>query len=583
MPTNFSFLQHEFAPMYENARRAEQHVYTDPMYCAILCRKSLEELVKWLYDNDQDLELPYDTTLNSLMHEQSFVNVIPQSLLRNTHLLRKIGNNAVHGNQKVSQGDALSALRILFDFSIWVVRVYSSSQTPVATFNDAILIAGTPVSRSRKETEELQQQHEDTRQQLERANKELKQNEQLMLELQARLEAVHAVKTANKESVTVHISLGEAETRKLYIDTLLKEAGWDITAAGCAEYPVKGMPDGDGRADYVLWDDDGKPLAVIEAKRTTVDAGNGKRQAELYANCLQQMTGQRPIIFYTNGFETHIWDDAAGYPDRRVHGFYSKDELQLAVNRRTLRQPLAKQVTDKDIAGHYYQKEAITAVSERLETRARGALLVMATGTGKTRTAIALTDLLTKAGWAKKILFLADRNALVTQAKKNFNKFLPNLTAIDLTKEAEDTASRIVFSTYPTMMNRIDSVKSDGHRYYGVGHFDVVIIDEAHRSVYQKYRAIFDYFDAIYIGLTATPKAESDKDTYEIFGLEPHNPTYAYELTQAVSDKFLTPPKAIAIPLKFPRRGIVYDDLSDAEKAEYEQEFLDNFGTIPAR
>ena len=584
MKSNFSFLQHEFEPMFENAQRAEEHVFTDPMYCAILCRKSLEEFVKWLYDNDKDLEIPFDTTLNSLMHEQSFTSIIPPTLLRNTHLLRKIGNNAVHSTQKTTQSEALNAVRILFDFSLWVVRIYSSTQTPVVTFNESILPTGTAITRSSKAVETLQQEYEDTKQQLERANKELKQNEELRLDMEARLMAVHAIKTANQDTATnVILSINEAETRKLYIDTLLKEAGWDINLPGCMEFPLVGMPEkaGSGRADYVLWDDDGKPLAVIEAKRTTVDAERGKQQAEIYAQCLQQMTGQRPVLFYTNGFETHIWDDAAGYPPRQVHGFYSKEELQLVVNRRTLRKNLSTVSTGNNIAGHYFQIEAITAVAERLQAKYRGALLVMATGTGKTRTAIALTDLLTKAGWAKKILFLADRNALVTQAKKNFNKFLPNLTAIDLTKEAEDTASRLVFSTYPTIMNRIDSVKSDGHRYYGVGHFDVVFIDEAHRSIYQKYKAIFEYFDAIFIGLTATPKADADKDTYDLFGLEPHHPTYAYELNKAVADKFLTPPKSIAIPLKFPRQGIIYNELSEAEKAEYEKEFLDNFGTVP--
>lgn len=583
MPSNFSFLQHEFAPIYDDVHRAEQHVFTDPMISAILSRKGLEGLVKWLYDNDKDLELPYDTTLNSLMHEQTFQQVIPPTLLRNINLLRKIGNNAVHSSQKTTNTESLSALRILFDFSLWVVRIYSTTQTPVATFDESILPTGSPVKRNRAETEILQQQYEDTRQQLERANKELKHNENLMRELQARLDAVHVVKESHKETVAQPASITEVETRKLYIDTLLKEAGWDTTLPGIVEYPVKGMPEntGDGKADYVLWGDDGKPLAVIEAKRTTVDARKGQRQAELYARCLEQMTGQRPIIFYTNGFETHIWDDAAGYPPRLIHGFYSKDELQLAINRRTLRQPLTKFPSNKEIAGYYYQQLAITAVSERLQAKNRGALLVMATGTGKTRTAIALVDLLTKAGWAKKILFLADRNALVTQAKKNFNKHLPNLTAIDLTKEEDDTASRIVFSTYPTMMNRIDSVKSEGHRYYGVGHFDLVIIDEAHRSVYQKYRAIFEYFDAVYIGLTATPKADSDKDTYELFGLEPHNPTYAYELTQAVGDGYLNEPKTLKVPLKFPRLGVKYDDLSEEEKAEYEKEFLENFGAVP--
>jgi type I restriction enzyme R subunit len=582
MPTNFAFLQHEFPLVYEYVCKAEEHVFTDPMISAILCRKGLEGLVKWLYDNDRDLELPYDTTLNSLMHEQSFQQVIPPSLLRKIHLLRKTGNIAVHSTQKTTSAESLSALSILFDFSLWVVRIYSTTQTPVTAFDESILPTGNPIKRTRAQMEALQQQYEDTRQQLERANKELKHNEALMQALQARLDAVHAIKQAHKDIVIPTSSITEAQTRSLYIDTLLKEAGWDTTLPGVAEYPVVGMPGGHGRADYVLWGDDGKPLAVVEAKRATANVHNAERQAQLYADCLEQMTGQRPIIYYTNGFETYMWDDVAGYPPRTVHGFYSKEELQVAINRRTLRQPLTAQPADTGIAGYYYQQLAIKAVAERLQARHRGALLVMATGTGKTRTAIALVNLLTKAGWAKKVLFLADRNALVTQAKRNFNALLPNLTAIDLTREDEDTASRIVFSTYPTIMNRIDSVKGGGgHRYYGVGHFDVVIVDEAHRSVYQKYRAIFNYFDAIYIGLTATPKADTDKDTYEIFGLESHIPTYAYELGEAIADGYLTEPKTLKVPLKFPRTGMKYDDLSEEEKAEYEKEFLENFGAVP--
>ena len=251
------------------------------------------------------------------------------------------------------------------------------------------------------------------------------------------------------------------------------------------------------------------------------DARKGKHQAELYANCLEQMTGQRPVIFYSNGFEAHIWDDQF-YPEREVQGFYSKDELQLMVARRVSRTYLRSFKVNTEILGRAYQLEAIKRVAENFAStlnigknapgnnkssnlcgRARQSLLVMATGSGKTRTAAALVDMLTKCNWAKRVLFLADRNALVTQAKNAFNEYLPNLSAIDLTKEKEDNGTRLVFSTYPSMMNRIDNVLDD-ERFYGVGHFDLIIIDEAHRSVYQKYKAIFAYFDALLIGLTAT-------------------------------------------------------------------------------
>lgn len=567
--------------MLETAMEAEQHIYTAPMYSAILSRKSLEEFVRWIYDNDKDVKLPYDTTLNSLLHEQTFKDVIPPTLWNNINVLRKIGNNAVHTNEKTDTKKSLAAVKYLFDFSLWVVRIYSRNQTPVVHFDEALIPLADKKDKSKDEIVRLATQYEESQKELQRANEELLRSTERLAALQLKLDEVHQIKQENK-FISVPISISEKETRLIYIDELLREAGWNPEALNTSEYEVHGMPNnrGVGFIDYVLWGDDGKPLAVVEAKKTLVDPHAGQHQAELYADCLEKKFGQRPIIFYTNGFDTFIWDDTF-YPPRQVQGFYTKEELLLLINRRSTRKPLSEQLINDDIAGRHYQKIAIKRVCEALEKKARGVLLVMATGSGKTRTAAAIVDLLTKANWAKKILFLADRNALVTQAKNAFNQYLPNITSIDLTKESEDTSSRIVFSTYPTMMNRIDTAKTEGHRYYGAGHFDVVIIDEAHRSVYQKYRAIFEYFDALLIGLTATPKADADKDTYGLFGLEPHNPTFAYELNEAVEEKHLVPPKNYPLQLKFPRQGIKYDDLTDEEKAEYEQEFLDSYGYIP--
>lgn len=580
MTTNFSFLNHEFASLLETAAEAESQVYAAPMYSAILSRKSLEELVRWIYDNDKDVQLPYDTTLSSLLHEETFKAVIPSTLWNNINVLRKIGNNAAHTSERTDAKKSLAAVKYLFDFALWTVRIYSRNQTPVVSFDESLVPNIQKNDRSKEEILRIATQFEESQNELKRASEELLRNQQLLQELQQRLAFVHEIKQENK-SLSVPVSISERETRLIYIDELLREAGWNPEAENVAEYKVHGMPvnNGIGYVDYVLWGDDGKPLAVVEAKKTLANPHEGQHQAELYANCLEQKFGQRPIIFYTNGFDTFIWDNF--YPPRQIQGFYTKDELTLLINRRGARKDLTEQPINKEIAGRYYQETAITRVAEALQEGRRGALLVMATGSGKTRTAAAIVDLLTKANWAKKILFLADRNALVTQAKNAFNQYLPNLTAIDLTKEKEDTSSRIVFSTYPTMMNRIDTAKTEGHRYYGVGHFDIVIIDEAHRSIYQKYKSIFKYFDAILIGLTATPKADADKDTYELFGLEPHNPTYAYELSQAVTDNFLKPPKVYPIPLRFPRSGIKYNELSDEEKAEYEQEFAQTYGYVP--
>lgn len=585
MNSNFNFLQQEFVPLAETAQRAEAQVHIDPMYCAILCRKSLEEFVRWLYDNDTDLTIPSDTTLNSLLHEPSFQALVPKSLFIGANLLRKIGNNAAHSSAATTVRESLTALKALHDFALWVVRLYSRSQTPVHDFDESLLPTGSPVERTRRQMEALAAEHTETKAKLQRANDELLQNAERLAVLERRLASVQETKKHNFAllgATQPTLSLTEAETRSLYIDVMLKEAGWDIAEDNVREFSLLHVsdPESSRYADYVLWGDDGKPLAVVEAKRTLESAYKGKRQAEIYANALEEMYGQRPIIFYSNGYDTQLWDDTF-YPPRTVHGFYSKEELQRLINRRSLRKNLAAQELNKGIAGRYYQEEAIRRVSEDLEAGRRGALLVMATGSGKTRTAAALVDMLTKASWAKRILFLADRNALVTQAKNNFNSYLPHLTAIDLTKEDPDTASRIVFSTYPTIMNRIDQTKVEGERYFGVGHFDVVIIDEAHRSVYEKYRAVFDYFDAIFIGLTATPKADTDRDTYELFGLEADNPTYAYELDKAVSDGYLRPPIGMPVPLKFPRQGVKYNELSEEEKKKYEREFLENFGAVP--
>ena len=197
MNSNFSFLDKEFDWLLNTAQQAERHVHTDPMYCAILCRKSLEEFIKWLYDHDEDLEIPPDTTLNSLMHEQSFKNLVPPTLFRNINLVRKIGNNAIHTSQRTEKRDALASLKILHDFALWVVRLYSRAQTPVIAFDESLLPGGEPVERTRVQMQELSIQHKDVQQQLKRANEELQRNEQLAKQLQKKLETIHQVKQQN--------------------------------------------------------------------------------------------------------------------------------------------------------------------------------------------------------------------------------------------------------------------------------------------------------------------------------------------------------------------------------------------------
>jgi type I restriction enzyme R subunit len=565
MDTNFSYIPAQWSIFAETAIEAEQQVYKAPLYTAMLCRKSLEEWVRWMYEHDEDLTLPYDTSLNTLIHQQQFKDLVAPSQFNQINLIRKMGNTAVHTNSKLKSTEALYCVQLLHGFIGWVVRIYSEGEIEVPEFNENLVPKESGKDKTKEELRKLETAFDAAQSELKKLTEELAE--------------IKAIKDQNKEFIPPPHDPHEALTREIYINILLRESGWDPYGTNVPEYPVKGMPrvdgnESDGYVDYVLWGDDGLPLAVVEAKRTSRDPRVGQNQAKLYADCLEKEFSQRPVIFYTNGFETWIWDDT-NYPPRRIFGFYTKDELQTLVNRRHLKKPLSSAEINNEIADRYYQKEAIRSVDGVLETGHREALLVMATGSGKTRVAAAIIDQLSKANWVKRVLFLADRNALIHQAKVNLNNYLPQLPAVDLTKEKEDESSRIVFSTYQTLINMIDGEFDEDDRFYSVGHFDLIIFDEIHRSVYNRYKHIFKYFDGIKLGLTATPKAEGDRDTYQLFELEPNNPTYAYELEQAVNDKFLVPPKAISVPIKFQRKGIKYAELNEEEKIKYEEEFTD--------
>lgn len=376
----------------------------------------------------------------------------------------------------------------------------------------------------------------------------------------------------------------EQETRKQYIDAMLRDAGWRLGADWLEEVELQGMPNQAqvGFADYVLYGDNGKPLAVIEAKRTSVDPAKGRQQAKLYADLLEKQYGRRPVVFLTNGFETYLQDNQ--YPERQVAALYSKRDLEKLFNLRRMRQPLTDIQVDKNIAGRYYQEGAIKAVCHAFDTKnRRKALLVMATGSGKTRTAVALCKVLLERGWVKNILFLADRTSLVTQAKRSFVNLLPDLSVTNLCEEKDNTAAHCVFSTYQTMLGCIDTVTDEQGKLFTCGHFDLLICDEAHRSIYNKYRDIFRYFDAPLVGLTATPKDEIDKNTYAIFDLEKGMPTYGYELAQAVKDGYLVDFLSVETKLKFLEEGITYDQLSEEDKAAYEDTFTDENGELPEK
>lgn len=389
------------------------------------------------------------------------------------------------------------------------------------------------------------------------------------------------VATVRAERVAADpLTFDEAETRVYLIDLRLREAGWPVDSDTVREIPLKLADGSTGRADYVFWSVDGLPLAVIEAKKTSADAERGKTQAERYADALERQHGRRPVIFYTNGHKIFLWDDARGYPPRAIAEFYTPAEVESLIARRGTQRPLTELQPDAKIAGREYQIRALRAVAERFERdRQRRALLVMATGTGKTRTAAALIELLQRAGWARRVLFLCDRVTLVRQTVTEFRKHLPHNTVVDLTT-ADDDGAPIVVSTYPTMIGRLEH-PVQGKRLYSPGSFDLVIIDEAHRSVYQRYRILLEYFDGLLLGLTATPRDEVDRDTYALFHLAGGDPTFSYELEDAVRDGFLVPPKGKRVPFRFMLKGITYDQLPIEEQAEYETKLSDDDGKMP--
>lgn len=586
--SQFAFLQAEFLPVFAHARQAETVALSDPRAACFYARLALETAIKWLYVSDKSLREPYEKTLSALLHEPTFRQLVGYPLFTKTKIIKDLGNRAAHELRPLSQQAAIDALRELFHFSYWLVRSYAKGTKPEAgiQFNPNGLpqtqaVEMATLAKLQALAQKLEQEEKARREQEKQRRQDEVEREKLEAEIKRLQAEVAAVKKANEQVPDTH-DYNETQTRDTFIDLLLNEAGWALDQPRDREFPVQGMPNntGEGFVDYVLWGNDGKPLALVEAKRTRRDAREGQQQAKLYADCLEKAFGLRPVIFYTNGYDHWLWDDAM-YPPRLVQGFLKKDELALLHQRRNTRKSLAAVPIDTEIAGRYYQTRAIRRVGEAFEKdHLRKALLVMATGSGKTRTVIALVDQLMRANWAKRVLFLADRVALVNQAVGAFKKHLPHASPVNLVTD-KATEGRVYVSTYPTMVGLIDDMQN-GVRRFGPGHFDVIIIDEAHRSVYRKYRAIFEYFDSLLVGLTATPKDEIDRDTYSLFELQKGVPTDEYDLDVAVSDGFLVSFQAMSVPLKFQRDGIKYDELSDEEKAEWDAIDWDEDGNVPS-
>ena len=582
MNTNFDYLKQEpkFSRFADVAISAERIILMDPEASIINSRRAMEFAVKWMYSVDSDLEMPYQDNLQSLMNAEEYRDIVGPDLWKRMDYIRRCGNNVAHSNKKLGRDEAMLCLENLFIYLDFVACCYSE-QYEERSFDKTVITSRIEKARESKaaasavKAELEREQEKSTRQELD-LQKLMAENASLKEELSARRQE------QQQAYVPKPLDLSEYKTRKLYIDAMLMEAGWTEGKDWLNEVELHGMPNqsGIGFADYVLYDDMHRPLAVIEAKRTCADVSRGRQQAKLYADLLEQKYKRRPVIFLTNGFETHIIDGQ--YPERPCAVIYSKRDLEKWFNLLAMRTSLEHVTVDKNIAGRYYQEAAIKAVCRSFdEKNRRKALLVMATGSGKTRTVIALCDCLLKAGWVKNILFLADRNSLVTQAKRSFVNLLPSLSCTNLVEEKDNYNAHCVFSTYQTMMNCIDTVSDSQGKLFTCGHFDLVICDEAHRSIYNKYRDIFSYFDAPLVGLTATPKDEIDKNTYEIFELENGVPTYGYDLAQAVKDKYLVDYVSVESKLKFMEQGIVYDELSEEDKEIYEATFGGGQGNLP--
>lgn len=586
---NFDFLRDEprFATFAGIAISAEKIILMDPDACILNCRRAMEFAIKWIYSVETSLEAPYQDNLHSLLNSEDFRDYVGNDLWRRLDYIRRKGNSVAHNNRRQGFDEAMLCLENLHIFMDFISCCYVRGYEQREFDRNAILNRRENAKKSRENAEnaksQLKEQEELIRQnqeEIERQKIDLKTLAEENADLKEKLSARSQVQRKRYKQHPLDIS--EFETRKLYIDAMLEDAGWVQGSDWIDEVEVDGVPSrsGNGRVDYVLYDYTQRPLAIIEAKKTCVGVEAGRYQAKEYADSIERKYGRRPVIFLTNGFGTHIIDGQ--YPERKCSCIYSKRDLEKWFNLRSMRTSLRNVTVDKTIAGRYYQEAAIKAVCDAFDQKnRRKALLVMATGSGKTRTVIALCKILINAGWVKNILFLADRNSLVTQAKRNFVNMLQDLSCTNLVEEKNNYNARCVFSTYQTMIGCVDSASDKDGRIFTCGHFDLIICDEAHRSIYNKYKDIFTYFDAPLVGLTATPKDEVDKNTYDIFELANGVPTYGYDLAQAVEDEYLVDYMTIESKVKFLDEGIVYEELSDADKEEYEKTFVTESGDVP--
>lgn len=571
---NFEWLRPKWPELASLAAFAEAYANSDPASALVKLRAFAENLTKDVYRDLRLAKPPLRPQFVDLLNDAGFKAVVPAVVVNKLHAIRMHGNKAAHG-EPATVKVATWLLQEAHDIGRWlavffrVAHADSIAKFAARSSGPADDSKGELKRQKKAALERLAAQEE----QLAQLLAELEEARQKVAVAERRAPDVAALRSQT-EGAAAELHFDEAATRTRIIDSLLASAGWDVgegqksSAEVSKEFEVGGQPtdSGKGFADYVLWDADGLPLAVIEAKKTSVDPERGRKQAQLYADALERERGRRPIIFYTNGYDIWLWDDAAGYPPRKVFGYYSIESLRYLVTfQRAQKRDLAGISADREIVDRLYQVEAIKRVSERFSEGHRKALIVQATGTGKTRVAIALAELLISAGWAKRILFLCDRRELRRQAKKAFSDFLPSEPLRVVTSSVGASATERVFiSTYPALMKV--------YRSFDVGYFDLIIADESHRSIYNVYGDLFHYFDALQVGLTATPVNYVTRSTFNLFNCEGGLPTSNYSLEDAIAEGHLTPFEVYDHTTQFLREGIRLAGLTAAQIAELEDQ-----------
>ncbi len=579
---NFEFLRAQYAELADLGGFAEKYAWTDPMGSLTKMRLFAERMVKLIYETNGFHRGPYDTFVDLLNHDE-FKHATPRVVLEKLGALRKYGNKAAHGDdQGIAATTSNWMLKETYTLAQWFFMTFlCGERSATGSFSEI----PPPASEQERKTQRNHLQN----QLAERKDELIALFEQLE---EAREEAAATAKTnqeleqlmAQGQQTAEALEFNEETTRKRIIDITLMESGWNVGAEGKdtsevqQEVQVKNQPTptGIGYADYVLFDDNGLPLGVVEAKKTSVKASAGQRQAKLYADDLERQYNQRPVIFYTNGFDLWIWDDAKGEIPRKIYGYYSKDSLRYCIQKTRDRKTLADLGPKTEIIDRLFQIETVTRVTEKFDTQQkRKALIVLATGTGKTRVAMALCEMLFRAGWVQRVLFLCDRRELRKQASDAFAEFLPHEPRLYVSKRTRgDQNKRIYLSTYPGM--------AEAFTHFDTGFFDLIIADESHRSIYNKYREIFMYFDALQVGLTATPRDRINHNTYGMFECEDQDPTSYFSYEEAIDHRppYLVPYRVIKHTTQFLSDGIKYSEMTSEQQAQLEEQLEEAAETV---